>query len=144
MDEVWSGIAEEFRHLYKRSARLIGVAGVDPERSRSVAEHIAAALTATGETVERAHTADGDETRLRANVIMPFRADRSRDRILVVSGPASLLGDGARGLWNFSVWQLSGDEQPHTAASALVDVTDPEHPARRFADYCALPSSYGA
>jgi hypothetical protein len=42
------------------------------------------------------------------------------------------------------VWQLAGDEPPHTVAGSIVDVTDPAHPARRFADYCSLPASYGA
>jgi hypothetical protein len=94
--------------------------------------------------VERTHTADGDEQRLRDEVIAPFRADARADRVVIVSGPAALLDPRVRGLWNYTLWQLAGDEQPHSAASALVDVTDPEHPTRRFADYCALPAEYGA
>ncbi|CAH0219459.1 MULTISPECIES: hypothetical protein [unclassified Microbacterium] len=144
MSTVWDDIAAEFLHLYKRGARLLAVAGEDAERSRSAADDLAAALIAADQTVERMHTADGDEQRLRDEVIAPFRADPQTDRIVIVSGPADLMSQSVRGLWNYLLWQLAGDEQPHSAASALVDVTDPANPTRRFADYCALPSSYGA
>ncbi|MFJ2369504.1 hypothetical protein [Microbacterium sp. NPDC087665] len=143
MTEFWSEIAGEFLHLYPTGGRLLAVAGADADRSRRAADDLAAALTAAAQKVERAHSADGDEGALRADVIAPFRADRS-DRVLVVSGPAALVSASARGLWNYTVWQLAGDEQPHTAASVIVDVTDPDAPTRRFADYCALPSAFGA
>lgn len=144
MSEVWDGIAAEFLHSYRSGGRLLAVTGADAEHSRVAADAIAAALIDAGQTVERTHTDDGDEQRLRAEVIAPLRADRSTDRVVVVSGPAALLSTSARGMWNYSVWQLAGDEPPHSASSALVDMTDPEHPTRRFADYCALPASYGS
>lgn len=144
MANVWDDIATEFLHLYPKGARLLAVSGADAERSRHAADEVAAALTAAGQSVERTHTADGDEDRLRAEVIAPLRADAQTDRVLITSGPAELLSTTARGLWNFSVWQLVGDEAPHASASALVDITDPANPTRRFADYCALPSTYGA
>ena len=143
MTEFWGDIASEFLHLYPNGGRLLAVAGADAERSRRAADDLAAALTAAGQRVERAHSTAGDEDALRTEVIAPFRTDRS-DRVLVVSGPASLVSASARGLWNFAIWQLAGDEQPHTAASVIVDVTDPDAPTRRFADYCALPSAFGA
>jgi hypothetical protein len=143
MTEIWNDIASEFLHLYPSGGRLLAVAGADAERSRHAADALAAALEAAGQTVGRAHTDDGDEQALRADVIAPFRTARS-DRVLVVSGPGALVSASARGLWNFTVWQLAGDEQPHTAASAIVDVTDPDAPTRRFDDYCALPSAFGA
>jgi len=77
-------------------------------------------------------------------VIAPFRTGSHPATVLIVSGPAVLLSPTARGLWNFIVWQLAGDEAPHSIAGAIVDVTDPAAPTRRFADYCALPSSFGA
>lgn len=144
MTHVWDDITAEFLHLYPKGPRLLAVGGADAERSRIAADKVAAALTAQGQHIERTHTADGDEGRLRAEVITPFRADAQTDRVLIVSGPAELLSTSARGLWNFSVWQLSGEEAPHSSASALVDITDPANPTRRFADYCALPSSFGA
>ena len=144
MTELWSGIAEEFLHLYRTAGRLIAVAGADAERSRLAADALAEALRARDVEVDHHHTVDGDESALREGVIAGFRTDPTRDRVLIVSGPGALLSQSARGLWNFTVWQLAGDEPPHTAASALVDLSDADAPARRFADYCALPTSYGA
>jgi len=144
MSDVWAGIAGEFLHLYPASGRLVAVAGPDADRSAAVADELAGALRAAGQTVERAHTADGDEQRLRDGVIAGFRADVRTDRVLIVSGPANLLSKSARGLWNFTLWHLVGDEPPQTAASALVDVTDPAHPVRVWADFCAVPTGYGS
>ncbi|OLH41324.1 hypothetical protein DXO122_20320, partial [Xanthomonas oryzae pv. oryzae] len=132
MSAVWSSIAEEFLHLYPRGRRLVAVAGADAERSRAAADGLAAALTAAGQTVERAHTADGEEAALRADVVGPFRATDS-DAVLLVSGSGAIVSPSARGMWNYVLWQLAGEEPPHTAANALVDVTDPAHPTRRFA-----------
>lgn len=143
MTDVWADIATEFLHFYPRGRRLLAVAGADAGRSRGAAEDLAAALTAEGQHVVREHSADGDETGVRATV-SAFREGPQSDSILLVSGPAALLGERTRGMWNYAVWQLAGDEPPHTVAGAIVDVTDPAHPARRFADYCALPASYGA
>ncbi|OAN36561.1 hypothetical protein [Microbacterium sp. H83] len=144
MTAAWDDIASEFLHLYPRGRRLLVVSGADAERSRRAADDLAAALTAAGQTVERAHSADGDGQALRADVIAPFRAAESAGTVLVVSGPAALIDEDTRGLWNHIVWQLVDAEPPHSIASAIVDVSDPENPTRRFADYCALPASYGA
>lgn len=144
MSDAWSDISSEFLHLYPRGRRLVVVAGADAERSRQAADGLAQALTAAGQQVERQHSIDGDEQALRADVIAPFRDSGDDAGILIVSGPSALLSETARGLWNFIVWQLAGDEAPHAIASALVDMTDPANPTRRFADYCALPSSFEA
>ena len=144
MTDVWTDIAAEFLHLYPRGTRLLAVAGADAGRSRRAADDLAAALTAAGQSVERVHSDDVDSAALRDVVISPFRANDTAGTVLIVSGPAALLAPEARGMWNFTLWQLAGDEQPHTIASALVDVTDPEHPTRRFADYCALPAAFGS
>jgi hypothetical protein len=144
MSDVWDGIADEFLHLYPRGRRLVAVAGADAERSRAAADALSAALESRGHAVQRAHTPDGADERLRADIITPFRASSESDLVLVTSGPAALVEQRSRGLWNFIVWQLAGEESPHTIANAIVDVTDSDRPSRRFADYCALPSSYGA
>lgn len=142
MSDVWTGIAEEFLHLYPRGRRLFAVAGADAERSRLAADALATALTAADQTVERVHLTAVDETALRALIIAPFRTGSADGTILLVSGPAAVVSPTARGLWNSVLWQLAGEEPPHTAANALVDLTDPAHPTRRFADYCAVPSSF--
>lgn len=144
MTGAWDDIAAQFLQHSKTGRRLLAVAGADAERSRQAADALATALTDAGETVERAHSPEGDEDVLRASVVAPFRAAAASDAVLVVSGPAPLLSKSARGMWHFALWQLAGEETPHTAASALVDVTDPAHPTRRFADYCAVPQGYGA
>lgn len=144
MTDVWDDIAAEFLHLYRRGFRLLAVSGADGERSRLAADDLAAALIGAGQRVERAHAPDGSESALRDDLVAPLRASDPGDLVLLVSGPAALLGQGVRGMWNFAVWQLAGEEAPHTVAAAIVDVTDPGHPTRRFADFCALPASYGA
>ncbi|WP_337005559.1 MULTISPECIES: hypothetical protein [unclassified Microbacterium] len=143
MTDVWADIASEFLHLYPRGRRLLAVAGADAERSRLAADGVSAALVAAGQQTEIEHSDDGGEKAVRATVTA-FRNAPKGDDILIISGPAALLAEGTRGMWNFAVWQLAGDEPPHTIAAAIVDLTDPTHPTRRFADYCALPASYGA
>lgn len=136
MSDAWHSIAAEFLGLYPKGRRLLAVAGADPGRSRLAADDVALALDARGEVVERTHTADDDDGLLRSDVVAPFRAGAADDRVLVVSGPGALLDPRIRGLWHFTVWQFAGDEPPETTASALVDVSDPAHPARRLVDYC--------
>lgn len=143
MTDVWADIASEFLHFYPRGRRLLAVAGADAERSRLAADALSAALSAVDQQLIREHSAEGDETGLRA-LVTAFREGPKSDDVLLVSGPATLLGERTRGMWNYAVWQLAGDEPPHTVAGSIVDVTDPAHPIRRFADYCALPASYGA
>lgn len=143
MTDVWADIATEFLHFYPRGRRLLAVAGADAERSRQAADDLAAALTASGQQVIREHSQEGAESELRA-VVTAFREGPKSDDVLLVSGPAALLGERPRGMWNYAVWQLAGDEAPHTVAGSIVDLTDPDNPTRRFADYCALPASYGA
>ncbi|WP_396657718.1 hypothetical protein [Microbacterium oxydans] len=143
MTDVWADIATEFLHFYTRGRRLLAVAGADAERSRQAGDELATALTASGQQVVREHSAEGDETELRS-VVTAFREGPKSDDILLVSGPAALIGERSRGMWNYALWQLAGDEPPHTVAGSIVDVSDPAHPKRRFADYCALPASYGA
>jgi len=144
MSDVWTDISSEFLHLYPRGRRLLVVAGADAERSRVAADDLAAALTSAGQTVERAHTSDGAEQPLRDDIIVPFRQREDTGSVLIVSGPPALLGESTRGIWNYILWQLADDEQPHSIASAIVDVSAPANPPRRFADYCALPASFGA
>jgi len=144
MSDVWTDISSEFLHLYPRGRRLLAVAGADPERSRRAADDLATALAAAGQEVERAHSAEGIAQQVREDIVAPFRAREDSGAVLIVSGPAALLSESTRGIWNHIVWQLAGDEQPHSIASAIVDVTDPDNPTRRFADYCALPASFGA
>ncbi|MBS1906648.1 MAG: hypothetical protein JST33_08790 [Actinobacteria bacterium] len=134
-------LADEFLRDYPRGARLIAVASPSATRSAVFADALADSLRDRGITVSVTAQDDRDEARLRAEIAVPFRAAQA-DAVQMVPGTTSLLAERTRGLWHFSVWLIEGDEVPHTAATALVDVTDPEAPTRRLADYCAVPPSF--
>jgi len=134
-------LADEFLRDYPRGARLLAVASPSPRRSAVFADDLADVLRARGIAVTVAAQGDRDEAGLRTDIVSPFR-DAGANAVEIVPGTTGLLAERTRGLWHFSVWLIDGDEVPHTAATALVDVTDPEAPARRLADYCAVPPSY--
>lgn len=137
---LYDDLMREFTHNYPRGARLLAVASIDADRSRVFAAHLAAAMERQGIDT-RQITADGrDETALRAEVVEPFRRERP-DATIIISGDTALLTPEIRGLWHHALWLVAGDERPYTAASAIIDVTDPTQPTRRFADFCAVPPS---
>lgn len=133
--DLLNSIVDEFLHSYARGSRLIAVASPDRDRSAAFAAQLTTALTARGTTATSVTPDAPDADALRSDVVGPFRSARE-NAVLVVAGAAGLLDDTRRGMWHFSIWLMSGDETPHTAATALVDVTDPQHPLRQFADYC--------
>jgi len=120
---------------------MIAVSSPDRARSSAFATALAAAFTARG-IVARSETPDAaDAETLRTELVSPFRSARE-EAVLLVAGDERLLDGSRRGMWHFSVWLMADGEVPHTAATALVDVTDPQHPSRRFADFCAVPNDY--
>jgi len=135
------GLVDEFLRDYPRGARLLAVASPDPRRSESFAEALARVLRDRSVPVALAAQGERDEQALRDDLVAPFRA-AGAEAVTIVWGGTSLLAERTRGLWHFSVWLIDGDEVPHTAATALVDVTDPEAPTRRLSDYCAVPPSF--
>lgn len=132
------GLVDEFLQAAPRGARVWAVASPVPERSAGFADDLVAVLAARRIPASTAEPGSASVDELRADVVAPFRAEGG-DAVLLVTGDAGILDERRRALWHFSVWLLAGDEPPHTAASALIDVTDPAHPARRFGDYCAVP-----
>jgi len=80
---------------------------------------------------------------------VPFDADWTTgpaDAFLIVDG-LFLLRPELAGIWNFSVWldaptdglgqeRYQREVSPRTAASAIIDNTDYDHPRRLFADSC--------
>lgn len=139
-------VAEEFLHNARRGRRLVAVDGGDPVASARVADELAAAIAARIDAhVVRRSVGEIEEARLRAELVDPVRAGafdgaEGPDTVLVVDGQ-HLLDDAVRGVWHFSVWTLAGDELPHTGASVIVDVTDPDAPTRYYYDFCAIPPS---
>ena len=139
--DLLNSVIDEFLHSYARGSRLIAVASPDRDRSAAFAAQLTTALTARGITATSATPGAPDADTLRSEVVGPFRSARE-NAVLVVAGDAGLLDDTRRGMWHFSIWLMVGDETPHTASTALVDVTDPQHPFRQFADYCAVPDTF--
>lgn len=78
---------------------------------------------------------------LRADLVTPFRTTGAGDGVLVVHG-TGLLAPGTRTLWRWSLWaeqesgRLGRRADVKIAASAVLDVTDPEHPRREWNDAC--------
>lgn len=136
MTDVWSGVAGEFLHLYPRGRRLLAVAGADAARSRRAASDLGAALRDAGASVDLFHAETVDEQALRSLIVAPFRQGDDGDRVLVVSGPTALADETIRRLWHSTIWQLAGDEIANTDAAAIIDVSDPAHPTRRYSDFC--------
>ena len=95
----------------------------------------------TGSFVLAAYDADRDQP------IEPKWVTAKHDAVLIIDG-AYLQSKELRGLWNFTVWVQDGAEpsaveakyisreKPRVLAAANIDVTDPEHPRRRFTDSC--------
>jgi uridine kinase len=121
--DVLDALADEVLHNYGRGRALIAV---DGHSADTFADEFAAALAARGRTVERATLTGPVAT-----------TPDAPDVMLVVDGP-SLLRPELRGRWNFSVWLDGGerDSASRSAASAIVDNSDAEHPRRVFADSC--------
>lgn len=136
-----NSVVDEFLRSYPHGARMIAVSSPDRARSADFAAGLAEALTARGITATAVTPDAPDAGALRAEVVAPFRSARE-EAVLIVAGDAGLLDGTRRGMWHFSVWLMAGDEVPHTEATSLVDVSDPQHPSRVFADFCAVPSTY--
>lgn len=99
--------------------------------------------------------ADWDSDAVRRDLVVPFRTGTAGPAaaMLVVDG-VFLHRPALSGVWNYSVWlegtspgaipdvdaaeaeRYAAESSPRTAASAIVDNGDPEHPRRVFADSC--------
>jgi len=128
-------LAEEVLQNYGHGRVVVAIDGQDAAITGSLADDLAVELRALGKSVERASVATGAQVdAVRATVVAPFRASEA-DGYLLVDG-AGLLGE-LGGLWNFSVRLDSRVASSDRAeASAIVNVDDPEHPRRVFADSC--------
>lgn len=132
---VYDGIVDEFLHNHRGGARLLAVAGADAAGSAAFADDLAHAFTEHGVAAASVLQEGRGEEALRAEVVSPLRA-AGADAVTIVAGDASLLAGRTRWLWHSSVWLAAGDELVETEADVIVDVVDPQHPSRRFADFC--------
>ncbi|WIB66154.1 hypothetical protein DEI93_09085 [Curtobacterium sp. MCBD17_035] len=149
--DTMQAIATEVAHNAGAARTVIAVdggPGVDLER---VAASLVAALEQQGVKAMHAAASSTDADGLRAEVVDPFRTIGTDPGILVVTGKR-LLSRSVRSLWRWSLWVERDDrsepraddpfttyvrqDDPKGAASAVLDVTDPEHPRRNWADAC--------
>jgi len=128
-------LAEEVLQNYGHGRVVVAIDGQDAAMTASFADDLAVELRRLGNEVERASVAAGAQLdAVRATVVAPFRA-AGGDGYLLVDGNG-LLGELA-GLWNFSARLDSRVVSSDRAeASAIVNIDDPEHPRRVFADSC--------
>jgi hypothetical protein len=108
-------------------------------------EHVAAALVAGfeqhGVQAMAAAAPSADVDALRSELVTPFRTTGAGEGVLVVHGQG-LLAPSTRPLWRWSLWveqesgRLGRRADVKIAASAVLDVTDPEHPRREWNDAC--------
>ncbi|REJ05855.1 hypothetical protein DY023_07845 [Microbacterium bovistercoris] len=132
---VHDEIAGEFLRSRRGGARLVAVASPDAALSAAFAEDLAAAFARRGVLASSAAQDGRSEEALRDELVAPLRA-AGADAVTIVAGDGSLLAGRARWLWHFRIWLATDDDLADTTADAIVDITDPQHPARRLADFC--------
>jgi hypothetical protein len=111
-----------------------GEHGVDLER---IASGLVRAFEGLGVSAMAARATATDADTLRAELVQPFRSTGEGDGILVVYGDG-VLAAHTRPLWRWTLWveREPGSDARKASASAVLDVTDPDHPRRNWADAC--------
>ena len=131
--DVLDELAAEILHNYGAGRAVVAVDAADAATSSEFADDLAGALQDAGRNVERASVAS--TASVGTDLVQPFKADRNGgDALLLIDG-VDLHDPSVAGLWNYLVW-LAPDRLHQQPASALVDVSDPDHPRRIFADSC--------
>lgn len=77
--------------------------------------------------------------------VEPRWSSGPKDAMLIIAGE-NLQNPDLRGQWNYSIWLDDGKTDPKSAyvkkakpattATAIIEVSDPDHPRRVFADSC--------
>ena len=136
---LYAELAAEILHHYGRGRHIVAVDGARADVVSAIADVLGRALAAAGASVARRSLAGLDG--YTQTVVAAFRAGDG-DAILVVDGP--ILGTAAAESLTWSLWLDTdgpgiGGPGTRTSADAIVDVTDPDHPLRRFSDWCVVP-----
>ena len=121
--DTLDALAAEISHNYGTGFALVGISGADaPAFAAELADSF-------GDRPVRVAAIDAAP--------LPVRTDEP-DTLVLVTG--AVTSDPAlAGHWNYTVFLEDRnrlDRTTRAAASAIVDVTDPEHPRRSFADSC--------
>jgi hypothetical protein len=120
--DTLDALAGEISQNYGSGFALVAITGEDADVATSFATDLAASF---GDRPTRVVQADSRP--------LPARSDNP-DPIFFVKGAATAEKEN----FNFTVWLESDriDRTTRAAASAIVDVSDPDHPRRVFADSC--------
>lgn len=119
--DVLDAFASEITTVYPDRA-IVAILADDPAESAAFARDLADAIVASGHAATTADAFDG----------------AAADGVTVVSGPAAR-DEANLGRSHVQVWLDHGrDEDRHLrrAIGVVFDVSDPDHPRRRFADSC--------
>lgn len=139
MSTVFDELAAEILHHYAAGRQIVAVDSAAPAAAGAAADALAEALRAAGAAgVTRARATADDFVE---SVARPFRTAED-DALLVVDG--ALLGTAAATALSWSMWvdvdgPDIGGSSTRTKADAILDLTDPAHPIRRFSDWCVIP-----
>lgn len=149
-------LVDEFRHNYPHGRTTYGVDALPGEEIGPLVEAIAEEFEARGLPVSTIGIPDARSAEAFCALILPsFRRDPDlpADAVLVAHG-TGLHAPGIVDVWNVSLWAASDtepqpedpelrrylvQEDPPRRADVIVDISDPEHPVRRFSDWCVVP-----
>jgi hypothetical protein len=139
--DTMAAIAGEVIAQVGTNRTVVGIDGQPGTDLERVAAALANGFEQHGIPALTAAAPATDADTLRADLVAPFRSTGAGDGVLLVHGHG-LLAPGARTLWRWSLWverdedRLERRADVKVAASAVLDVTDPEHPRREWNDAC--------
>jgi hypothetical protein len=136
-----AAIAAEVIAQVGTNRTVIGIDGQEGTDLERVASALVEGFKQHGVSAMAAAAPTSDADVLRSDIITPFRTTGAGDGVLVVHG-RGVLAHGAHRLWRWSLWveqedgRLERRADVKIAASAVLDVSDPEHPRREWNDAC--------
>ncbi|MBT2503291.1 hypothetical protein [Curtobacterium sp. ISL-83] len=139
--DTMAAIAGEVITQVGTNRTVVAIDGQDGTDLERVAAALVSGFAQHGVHAMAAAAPSSDIDVLRSDIVIPFRTTGAGDGVLVVHG-TGLLAPRTRTLWRWSLWveQESGRLERRAdvkiAASAVLDVTDPEHPRREWNDAC--------
>jgi hypothetical protein len=139
--DTMAAIATEIEQNVGTARTVLAIDGDDGTDLERVAASLVRAFEAAGVFAMSAAAPSSAIDELRSDIVQPFRSTGAGAGVLVVHG-RGLLAAPTRTLWQWTLWversadatERGGDAKTH--ASAVLDVSDPEHPRRNWNDAC--------